>query len=83
MIEGSQCARIGNVYARVFRILYLIMTQPTIVATHIVFLWHEKVQFVMRVEVFLQSAAIKILRQKLSQASFSAGESRCFPFYFK
>ncbi|KAJ7353904.1 hypothetical protein OS493_031611 [Desmophyllum pertusum] len=33
----------------------------------------------MRVEVFLQSAAIKILRQKLSQVSFSAG----FPFRFK
>lgn len=40
----------------------------------------------MRVEVFLQSAAIKILRQKLSQVSFSAGtydlESDIFVFSF-
>ena len=37
----------------------------------------------MRVEVFLQSTAIKILRQKLSQASFSAGESEVFPILFQ
>ena len=36
----------------------------------------------MRFEVFLQSTAIKILREKLSQVSFSAGESIVFFFLF-